>query len=89
MISLMMPYIPPGASGSVMETLNTRWIGQGPKVNEFERQFSQQIVGGRPCVATGSCTDALHLAYILAGIKPGDEVIAGQRYDSVTWHPTR
>ena len=28
------------------------------------------------CIATGSGTDALHLAYILAGLKKGDEVIA-------------
>ena len=28
------------------------------------------------CLATGSGTDALHLSYILAGLKKGDEVIA-------------
>ena len=28
------------------------------------------------CISTGSGTDALHLAYILAGLKKGDEVIA-------------
>ena len=29
-----------------------------------------------PCIATGAGTDALHLAYILSGLKFGDEVIA-------------
>ncbi len=71
----MMPYVPEAAIYAVAETLRSRWIGQGPKVEEFERRFSVRL-GGRPCVATGSCTDALHLAYLLAGIGPGDEVIA-------------
>lgn len=74
LISLMRPYIPAGTREAVDEVLRTRWIGQGPKVNEFEHRFSEYV--GRPCVATGSCTDALHLAYLLAGIGPGDEVIA-------------
>ena len=29
-----------------------------------------------PCIATGAGTDSLHLAYILSGLKFGDEVIA-------------
>ena len=75
-IPLMQPFVPEGAVSAVEKVLRSRWIGQGPMVEEFERQFSEQIVGGRSCVAVGSCTDALHLAYILAGIGPGDEVIA-------------
>lgn len=74
-IPLMVPYVPPGARAAVAQVLDTRWIGQGPLVDEFERKFSE-ATGGRHCVATGSCTDALHLAYLLAGIGPGDEVIA-------------
>ncbi len=75
-IPLMTPYVPQGTAEAVSDVLRTRWIGQGPKVEEFERRFSEKIVKGRPCVAVGSCTDALHLAYVLAGIGPGDEVIA-------------
>ena len=74
-IVLMHPYVPEAAIAAVSETLRSRWIGQGPRVEEFERKFSSHM-GGRPAVAVGSCTDALHLAYILAGIRPGDEVIA-------------
>jgi len=73
-IPLMTPYVPPGTIDGVTDTLKTRWIGEGPKVKEFERQFSRYV--GRPCAAVGSCTDALHLSYLLAGIGPGDEVIA-------------
>lgn len=73
-INLMQPYVPKAAIDGVVDILNSRWIGQGPKVDEFERRFSS-LVGGRECVAVNSCTSALHLAYLLAGIGPGDEVI--------------
>lgn len=75
-IPLMVPYVTDAMRAAVQETMHSRFIGQGPRVDEFERQFSAQIAGGRPCVAVGSCTDALHLAYLLAGIGPDDEVIA-------------
>ena len=72
-INLMQPYIPEAAKAAVADVLNTRWLGQGPKVEEFERRFSAHT--NRASLAVGSCTDALHLAYILADIGPGDEVI--------------
>lgn len=74
-IVLFHPYIPPGTKEAVSRVLDTRWIGQGPVVEEFEKRFSERMCG-RASLAVGSCTDALHLAYILAGIKPGDEVVA-------------
>jgi perosamine synthetase len=74
-IVLMHPYVPSEAISAVSEVLRGRWIGQGPKVEEFEQCFSGRM-GGRAAVAVGSGTDALHLAYVLAGIKPGDEVLA-------------
>ncbi len=55
--------------------LKTRWIGQGPKVDEFEQKFSQRFCANRPVLAVGAGTDALHLAYVLAGLQAGDEVI--------------
>ena len=73
-IPLFMPHIPKNAVANVVDTLGSRWIGQGPKVEEFENQFSS-LVDGVSSVAVGSGTDALHLAYLLAGIGPGDEVL--------------
>lgn len=73
-IPLMVPYIPAGTAEAVARQLETRWVGEGPAVKMFEERFSDRI--GRPAVAVGSCTDALHLAYILAEIQAGDEVIA-------------
>jgi perosamine synthetase len=75
-IVLFHPHIPENAINIVQQTLRTRWIGQGPKVDEFELQFGNKFAEGGVAVAVGSGTDALHLSYILAGIKAGDEVIA-------------
>ncbi len=74
-IPLFYPFIPDEAKKEVLDTLNSRWIGQGPKVDKFEKNFSNTLNSQNCFVATGSGTDALHLAYLLAGIKPGDEVI--------------
>jgi dTDP-4-amino-4,6-dideoxygalactose transaminase len=75
-IVLFHPHIPSNALKNIAAVLGTRWIGQGPMVEEFERKFSARFGAGLPAVAVGSGTDALHLAYILAGLEPGDEVIA-------------
>ena len=49
-------------------------MAQGPEVKAFEEEFAQ-FVGGRRCIAVNSGTSALHLAFLAAGIKAGDEVI--------------
>jgi len=46
----------------------------GPDVAQFETDFAT-FVEARHCVAMNSGTSALHLAMILAGVGPGDEVI--------------
>ena len=75
-IVLFYPHVSELAKKSVIETLDSRWIGQGPKVKLFEENFSKKFGSNSPAIAVGSGTDALHLSYILAGLKPGDEVIA-------------
>lgn len=74
-IVLFHPHVPAGAAEAVVETLHSRWIGQGPKVELFERKFAEKLGIHYPAVAVGAGTDALHLAYVLAGVQPGDEVI--------------
>jgi dTDP-4-amino-4,6-dideoxygalactose transaminase len=74
-IFLFYPHIPASSAQRLASTLQTRWIGQGPQVNLFEERFSHQFAAGRASVAVGSGTDALHVAYILAGIQDGDEVV--------------
>lgn len=74
-IVLFHPHISTKAVEAVVRVLNSRWIGQGPLVDEFERKFSFRFAGGFPAVAVNAGTNALHLAYVLADLQPGDEVI--------------
>src|SRR5205809_863082 len=59
---------------AVAEVLASGWVSQGPKVARFEELFAERV-GARHGVAVTSCTTALHLALVLAGVGPGDEVI--------------
>ena len=58
----------------VVATLRSGWIGTGPRVARFERDFAR-YTGAPHAVAVASCTAALHLAILASGIGPGDEVI--------------
>ena len=58
----------------VVSCLRSGWIGTGPRVAEFERRFAA-YKGAVHAVAVNSCTAALHLSILAAGIGPGDEVI--------------
>jgi dTDP-4-amino-4,6-dideoxygalactose transaminase len=73
-IVLFTPHVPKNASRYVNQVLSSRWIGQGPKVEEFENKFRSSFCNNNMGVALGSGTDALHIAYILANISRGDEV---------------
>src|SRR5256712_5638689 len=58
----------------VVRCLESGWIGTGPRVAQFETEFAayKQV---RQAAAVGSCTAALHLSVLAAGIGEGDEVI--------------
>ncbi|MUM77462.1 aminotransferase class I/II-fold pyridoxal phosphate-dependent enzyme [Pseudodesulfovibrio sp. F-1] len=58
----------------VVASMEVGWLGTGPKVARFEREFSA-YVGAPHAAACNSCTAALHLALVALGLKPGDEVI--------------
>jgi dTDP-4-amino-4,6-dideoxygalactose transaminase len=59
---------------AVAETLRSGWLTMGPRTAAFEQAFAEHL-GARHAVAVSSCTAALHLAYLSAGVGPGDEVI--------------
>jgi dTDP-4-amino-4,6-dideoxygalactose transaminase len=60
----------------VINTLESGWLGTGPKVARFEQDFAHyKSTTAAHCAAVNSCTAALHVSLIAAGIKPGDEVI--------------
>lgn len=58
----------------IIDTLKSNWITKGPKTAQFEKMFAE-YVGAKYAVAMNSCTAALHVALVCAGIGPGDEVI--------------
>lgn len=72
---LFYPYISKSSKNNIKKVLNSRWIGQGPLVDKFEIKFKEKFNPSLDCVAVGSGTDALHLSYLLSGIKKNDEVI--------------
>ena len=59
---------------AVTDTLHSDWLTQGPKVKEFEDALVE-ATGAKYAVAVSNGTAALHLAYLAAGLKKGDEVI--------------
>ncbi len=56
------------------DVVRSGWLTQGPKVAEFERMFAEYC-GTEHAIAVSNCTTALHLAMVVLGIGPGDEVI--------------
>lgn len=72
------PFSKPEFDGAELEAvaavLASGWVSQGPRVAQFEAAFAERV-GARHGVAVSSCTTALHLGLVLAGVGPGDEVI--------------
>jgi len=59
---------------AVTAALASGWLTMGPRIEAFEHAFAQHL-GVPHAIAVSSCTAALHLAYLAAGVGPGDEVI--------------
>jgi dTDP-4-amino-4,6-dideoxygalactose transaminase len=59
---------------AVDAVLRSGWLTMGPRIEEFEEAFADHL-GIDHVVALNSGTAALHLAYLGAGIGPGDEVV--------------
>jgi dTDP-4-amino-4,6-dideoxygalactose transaminase len=59
---------------AVVETMRSKWMGTGPCVKRFQEEFCA-YAGGRYGAATNSCTAALHICMVAAGVGPGDEVV--------------
>lgn len=74
MIELFDTHITPEAERMVLAVLRSKRLSEGELVATFEKEL-ERVFGYRNGVAVNSCTSALHLALILAGVKRGDEVI--------------
>lgn len=71
----------------VKEAFDTNWIAPlGPHVNGFEQDL-QEFTGAKHAAALSSGTAALHLALIMLGVGPGDEVICQSFTFSATANP--
>ncbi len=55
------------------EVLKSGWAGQGPKTDQFEKEFGA-YVGSPHASAMNSCTAALHLAMQVAGVEGGEVI---------------
>ncbi|MFZ4549824.1 MAG: DegT/DnrJ/EryC1/StrS family aminotransferase, partial [Bacteroidales bacterium] len=77
MIPLVKTNIPPREilMPRLEEVLYSGYVAQGEQVENFERAF-ETYIGGAHSLSLNSGTAALHIALILAGVQPGDEVIS-------------
>lgn len=73
-INLFKPYMSWRAGFYVLKTLYSGQLAEGPIVKQFEKEFGEKF-GQKNVVAVNSGTSALELAYELAGIGKGDEII--------------
>lgn len=69
-----LPLIEDDDIAEVVDSLKSNWVTKGPKTMEFEKRFAE-YVGAKYAIAVNSCTAALHLSLLAAGVGPGDEVI--------------
>ena len=77
MIPLIKTLLPPREilMPKLEEVLYSGYVAQGDAVDLFEKEFAI-FIGNKNCLSVNSGTAALHIALILAGVEPGDEVIS-------------
>ncbi|MEB7505209.1 DegT/DnrJ/EryC1/StrS family aminotransferase [Arthrobacter koreensis] len=73
-INVMKPWLGEEEAAALSEVIASGWIAQGPRTAQFEAAFAERMETGH-AVAASSCTTALHLALIVAGVSPGDDVV--------------
>ena len=82
-LSLAIPDISEQEIYEVVDCLKSGWISVGPKVKEFENKFADYH-GTKHAIAMSSCTTALFISALVAGVGKGDFVIV----PTITWQST-
>ncbi len=73
-IPITKPLIEDDDIAAAMAPLKTGWLVQGPRAAEFEDKVAE-CCNVKYAIAVSSCTTALHLMLLAAGIGPGDKVV--------------
>jgi dTDP-4-amino-4,6-dideoxygalactose transaminase len=74
LIPICRPWIGKEEIDAIGRVIDSKWISTGSKTAEFEQKFAEYI-GVKHAIAVSSCTAALHLSLVAAGIESGDEII--------------
>lgn len=73
-LSFAPPFLSDAEIKEVVDTLQGDWLSSGPKTKTFEEEF-RKTVSAPAALALNSCTAGLHVAMMVHGVGPGDEVI--------------
>ena len=73
-VNVAKPWMGEEEVAAAAEAIRSGWVAQGPRVAEFEAAFAARV-GAAHAVAVSNCTTGLHLALLVGGVGPGDEVI--------------
>lgn len=73
-INVMQPWLGDEEIAALTDVIASGWIAQGPRVAEFERAFALSQEAD-DAIAVSSCTAALHLALVVAGVGRDDDVV--------------
>ena len=74
MIPIAKPWLGEEEAAAARRAILSGWVTQGPEVAAFEQEFAAAVGAPHAC-AVSSCTTALHVALVAAGVGPGDEVV--------------
>lgn len=76
MINLFEPHIGSQSLALLNQVFESKWLGRGSVVTDFERQWASFMrIDGAHLHTIGCCTDALFSAFEILGIPAGSEVI--------------